>query len=259
MLAGHAADRGLTGGEERTSGPNLWARVISHLARREHFRMGRSTPTSPDRESCTNWITRIAAVYDLVYARRWWFRLGDIVDHNPALPDEDNLYTVLGDWYARYVAVGVRRHVDASTDADSLLRLLNTLAEYPELTLSAQELARLYPPGMAGVAPSDLLSRLGPDWPAAYIERLVRVADPIRRYVNKHVAHLTRVESPATYKDLHDALDAVIDGTLAAQFALTGSAPRRESWETAAEQFDWAKTLRVVWVTPDVWAHVRDS
>jgi hypothetical protein len=55
------------------------------------------------------------------------------------------------------------------------------------------------------------------------------------------------------------ALEPVIDVFLVVNFALSGSAPSRKSFERAAEQFDWASALRVSWITDEVWAAISGS
>lgn len=84
-------------------------------------------------------------------------------------------------------------------------------------------------------------------------------AEPAKAYVDKHVAHLDRVESPATYADLHVALDVIVDALLTVKFALAGSGPTTESFNKAAEQFDWARVFRTAWITDTTWPKVMDT
>lgn len=217
-----------------------------------------STDPQELRQPYVEWIdSSLKDVYDLVYAKRWWYRLGEIVDANPDLPNEDNFYAVLGDWYAHYLAIGIRRHADRSGDSKSMRRLLEEIRDRPLLTITEAELDSAFDEDVPGASAEEIAERLGDDWPRVHLERLITSSDPIRRYVNKHVAHITRVESPATFAELHAALDALVEAALAAEYALTGKGIRRETFENAKEQFDWARVLRTTWVTDEVWAAMK--
>lgn len=211
-------------------------------------------------QECVRWLDIIRDdIYDLTYARRWWTRIGRIVEANNELPGEDNFYGVLGQWYASFLAAGIRRHVDNDVRSVSLRRLLERLCATPYLACNASALEAIYPEFMAGQAGSDHPEQTQTGWAGPCLSYLLTSAEPIRRYVNKHVAHLGAVQSDATYRELHEALNATIDVMLVASVCLTGSAPSRGSFEKAAEQFDWARPLRVQWVTEDVWGAIRDS
>lgn len=212
------------------------------------------------RRSCIEWYERSQAdIYDLVYARRWWFRLGEVIESNDDLPNEDYFYAVLGDWYAKYLSVGIRRHVDSDRRTLSLTRLLQRLVEEPDLILNLDELRGRYPSFMRDLAEVEHEDSLPSGWAESLIKKLRVAAEPAKAYVNKHVAHLDRVESPATYRDLHAALDVLVEAMLVVKFALTGSAPTTESFCRATEQFDWARALRVPWVTDANWASVANT
>lgn len=136
-----------------------------------------------------SWYQRAEAdVYDLTYARRWWFRLGDVIEYNDALPKEDNFYAVLGDWYAKYLAVGIRRHVDRDRRTYSLRRLIERLGREPDLVLTPLELRDRYPDFMREVADVDRGERLPNGWSNALVKELVVAAEPAKAYVDKHVA-----------------------------------------------------------------------
>lgn len=212
------------------------------------------------RAAAMSWYQHAADdIYDLVYARRWWFRLGDVIEHNDDLPKEDNFYAVLGDWYAKYLSVGIRRHVDRDRRTYSLRRLLEQIAREPDLVLSPVEYRDRYPDFMRHVAEPDPQERLPDGWADALVKELVAAAEPAKAYVDKHVAHLDRVESPATYAELHGALDVIVEALLSVKFALTGSAPTAESFNQAAEQFDWARVFRTAWITDTTWPKVMDT
>ncbi len=176
-----------------------------------------------------------------------------------ALPDVSDRYV---GYKAGEVIESIGEHLADAANADArsiVLEILERLRDEPDLVLSPGEHRDKYPDFMRDVAEPDRQERLRDGWADALINELVAAAEPAKTYVDKHVAHLDRVESPATYADLHRALDAIVEALLTVKFALTGSAPTVDSFNRAAEQFDWARVFRTAWITDTTWPKVMST
>jgi hypothetical protein len=201
-------------------------------------------------------------VRDILTQRMIWRAVRRIVESNPTLQEDDTFHRWMDAVYARTVAAGVRRQVDSGPEVLSLLRLLETLGAHPEFVTRQRHVAFFLVDAPAedgeglertarrliGNETFDRLAGQGsPHYdPTADIARLRAGAQPIRRYVNEHVAHASESKSAgvATYDELDAALDVIDELTRKVHVLLTGDdlAQIVPVW-----QYDWTRVFESAW------------
>jgi hypothetical protein len=201
------------------------------------------------------WLEPIDGDITSLWTNRFiWNTVRDVVQGNPAIP-ASHFFDAYGDWYARAQAVGIRRQADARQDVLTLAVLIGDIAEHPDVLTRARFQSH-YPqdwlPQATASRDFDTLAGEGADYfPAevarADLEQLGETATPIRRYVNKVIAHYAQ-KQPAelpTYDDLNAAIDLL--GELLRKYTLLLQAADRAEI-TPVFQYDWLAPFRLTWI-----------
>lgn len=202
------------------------------------------------------WLTRIDTDLTQLALARWTFRTLSAMTQTADLPPSF-AFEVLSDWYVRAQATGVRRQTEIHPDAASLATLLDRMATHPEVMTRDRYLS---------LAPNDEYLRMlddrhfdrvagagsnliPPERPREAIERLQVAALPVKRYVDRIVAHQDRREtSLPTYEDLDTALDTIEHEFRTWNGWLTGT---DRIFMVPVPQYDWLAPFRVAWLRSD--------
>jgi len=202
------------------------------------------------------WLARIDADLTHLALERWTFQSVSAMTRTADLPPSF-VFEVLSDWYVRTQAIGVRRQTEIRRNVASLARLLDQVAKYPEVLTRARYVS---------LAPDDEYLRIlagreydrvagegsdtiEPNCPRAAIERLQWAAKPVRRYVNRIVAHQDhRPTSVPTADDLNAAVDTIEKEFIEWSGWLTG---QQRLFMTPVPQYDWLAPFRVPWLRPE--------
>jgi hypothetical protein len=143
-----------------------------------------------------------------------WRDYTAMVEANPLIQTPASFHGWLGDLYSTTQAVGIRRRADHDGRSVSLARLLFRMAEHPKV-LSRDRFVRERLAEWREEADGwfdDVVGRgdsLDPAVPRRELQTLKQKVDPIRRYVNKRLAHLDqhRFQAFPTFADLDATLD----------------------------------------------------
>lgn len=181
---------------------------------------------------------------------------------NPGIPGSAILDYWAGN-FATSQAVAVRRQTDSNGRSITLARLLAELRGNSNAISRSWSVGQ-FPWGMQGLGDRqfDVWAYLDPDHPAADeagdglstrvidrdIQLLHDVAEPIRRYVDTHLAHADAKPSKdiPTFHDLAEATVTVGDVFRRYYALLTGSAILDLA---PVPQYDWLAPFRVPWIS----------
>lgn len=196
-----------------------------------------------------------------------------MIQANPALQVPSSFYDMMRATYIESMSVGVRRLVDWDRRSISFVRLMDDIADHPEVisrprfvrsprrraalsddagirsrTLSARSFMRqrVLHPGFdrfAGVGGRHVRRSLI----NSHKRRLVRAHDRLRRFVNKHVAHTSQhpMRRLPTFADLDACID-LLEELLIEYVELIegkGLTDVLPVW-----QYDWKAPFRVAWL-----------
>lgn len=143
-----------------------------------------------------------------------WQGYTAIVQANPAIQSPGSFHSWVADSYGKMQAVAVRRQADTSPDVRTLGRLLKRIAGWPEV-MSRERFLIAQGPDLRSHAERWFDELVGPGRDhidrAAVQQDLVELkarAEPIKRYVNKRVAHHADEEFKEfpSYGDIHECL-----------------------------------------------------
>lgn len=165
------------------------------------------------------------------------------------------IFEAFGTWYTVTQAVAVRRQLDRDQRSVSLANLLADMAEHADVMTRARHLA-LWGDGEDWQEPANrnfdrfsTEAALDPAVPSADLAELESVAEIMRRYVNKAVAHLDQdgLDELPTYSDLNAAIDLI--GELLRKYTSLLEATIIGELEPVI-QYDWKAPFRHPWL-PD--------
>jgi hypothetical protein len=172
-----------------------------------------------------------------------------MIQANPSLPETSVVYEWITWGYGHSSAAAVRRLVDRREDTISLWRLLRDIERHPrEITRSwfvshhayafrykAEEIFNTFASDGGEFVDRQVIN--------GDIHRLEDEIGPIKKFVDKHVAHHAIKAKPApTFADLHQAMDVLAELTNRyAELLVEGGAVEPVILE------DWKQVFRVPW------------
>jgi hypothetical protein len=231
------------------------------LATWQHRRVPQVSREDERYERWLGWLKGVDRdVTQLALDRFVFQRLGEIT-HAAELP-ASYLFDALNYWYVRSQATAVRRQCEVHRDAASLASLLDQIRAYPNVLTRSRyvglcvvgqddqrEHARYRQRGHEAF---DGLAGQGNETiPAERIEadlqRLADVAEPVKRFVDRLVAHWDRrgLSELPTFADLNAAIDVI--GEVYRDWSQWLTAQFRAEL-VPAFQYDWEAPLRVAWL-----------
>ena len=190
-------------------------------------------PPPPDslHEKWCGWLADIDAdLTDVAFTRYVWQQENELLFAHTDMPASD-IFDVRSRNYATTQVTAVRRQIDTDKRSATLANLLTDLTEHPEAITKERYVGRAEC-GTQWLATAEftrwadgIRTHLDPDIPTRDLAALVEVTDPIKAYVNKHVAHLDRRREQTPVPDfaaLHAAIDALFEAYGRYALLLTG-------------------------------------
>lgn len=203
-------------------------------------------------------------VVTLHWQRMVYRRVREIVAANPRINKPSLVYHWIGQLYAMSAAVAVRRLLDKNRRSISLATIVQRLTDNPAL-MTRRRFVSGYRKSMrdAGIADEAFDEFAGPGGQAVHPDILQRKLDeavakcaPIRKYVNKVVAHTDRARPAGLPKlaDLTKAIDAL--GELLKELELLIRQVDLVSLEAEGSvepllPHDWDSVFREPWIRDD--------
>ncbi len=196
-------------------------------------------------------------IMSLSINRHIFWEVQKIIKANPKIHLPSTFYQWMGNVYAVYVSIGLRRQIDKDPRTISFQRLLEEIEGQAEV-ISRKRYVALYEDEVLRNRVADKafdkfagIGRPHID-PAMVIEdrsQLIKKIEGVKDYVDKRVAHHDRrgPTSPPTYPDLDECLDFV-EALLVKYLAVL----RAESYKTILPvwQYDWKEIFRHAWIPP---------
>lgn len=199
-------------------------------------------------------IERIVTETIYAFESRLVFRtILEMYQDNPRLQQDGAfVYDWIGGVYGRDQVMAVRRELDRDSEVVNLIQLMYQIVRRPDVISRARYLAH-FPPDTVFSAREqneqfDRLCGKGPFINVAMVRsdrnKLERKCRAVIKYANKLVAHRTTAQVPLTFKQIHEAMDA-IEGILKKYYViLTGKAL---AGAEPAIQFPWRDVFRIPW------------
>jgi hypothetical protein len=190
----------------------------------------------------------------VAWNRAIYRQLGEIGDANPNIP-ESAFFEFLGEAYATSQTVAIRRQADLDHRSMSFARLLEVIRRRNPSPFTRERYLAHFEDDHAREWGEDRWAtrwagevgdHVDPAVVASDLADLLAAVEPIRVYVNQHVAHRDRLRSaPATFADVDraiDAFEALVGpyGDLIRGAGLTQLEP--------TPQYDWQAPFRVPWI-----------
>jgi hypothetical protein len=218
-------------------------------------------PMPSDPPQIWDWRQRLDIVTkhvgQLVMDRTIWRSTRDILKSNPATSEPPFFFHWATQNYYVTQTVGVRRQMDSrETHQQTMCRLLRALKN-GSASLTREWFVDMYrdDPMMKAIGHADFDTFAGsdghsvpPEWFDARHDRLAATIRPIRKYVNRRIAHVDNREvTVPAIAELDAAIDSLNDATVQLSLLLNASGL------VGAEpiiQFDWTKGLDVAWLPP---------
>jgi hypothetical protein len=203
------------------------------------------------------WLRRWRVIFDdiktIAHHRDLYRQVTEIVQANPALHVVSAFYDWMQLAYATGQASAIRRLVDWDTRTISLVRLLEEIADHPEVITRRRFVGwyRGHLPARFGHGDFDRLAGAGADTIAPRLiekdrRELLTAHRRVRLYVNKHVAH--RARHPMRKLPTFDDLDRCVDvlERLGKRYSLI---LRAEGTSVVPVILgDWKRPFRVPWI-----------
>ncbi len=179
----------------------------------------------------------------VAWNRAIYRQLGEIGEANPDIP-ESAFFEFLGEAYATSQTVAIRRQADLDRNSVSFARLLEVIGRRNPTPLTRDRYLAHFNDDHAREWGEEHWSarwagqvghNIDPAIVASDLANLLAAVDPIRVYVNRHVAHRDRRRSaPPTFADVDRAIDAFealvgAYGDLIRGPASADSSPRRST------------------------------
>lgn len=223
--------------------------------------------SDPILQKWQEWLDELdTEVYELLWLRYVFTEIRQIVQSNPKIQTDMYFYEWLSVNFSATVAIAVRRQIDCDSSVITLGRLLFEIQQSPH-TLTLQRFEELFTQGHPSVTEEDMMflqqrinharktfaqfsgtigTHLDPLVPCKDLAHLNDICHPIRKFVNKRVAHHDRkpfTQFP-TLKELDEALDALID-TYRKYTLLIRGIPYDV---TITPQWDWKEIFKTAWI-----------
>lgn len=201
------------------------------------------------------WIERIYDEIVTLFSYRSYYRgLAEMTQAHGAIPPS-SFFDALGSWYGVTQAMGVRRQTDSSANAVSLAKLLDNMANNPQV-MTRERYLRLWDDEgywqrrgneqydtYAGAGAAEITSERY----QADRDRFADTARPIKDYADRLVAHNDQreLDQVPTYVDLNAAID-LLEELLNKYMVLlkVTSVPNADP----VHQADWRDAFRVPWL-----------
>jgi len=206
---------------------------------------------------------RLNGQLELVYAEVRFLRVNqhvfwevrEIIRNNPNLRKPSTFYDWMGNLYAAAMSAAVRRLVDRRKDTVSFVRLLLSVKANPSCVSREAYKKRCTNPNLPlKYLDTDYDRLIGRGMPhpdrvkiADEIRKLEERTEPLKRFVDEHVAHtaIQQAKSLPKFRELDDAIDML--EALAKRYlhlfrgvALTSALP---TW-----QYDWKEIFHYPWI-----------
>ena len=207
-------------------------------------------------EKWLRWLESIKdEVRELVETKYIYTEILDIIEKNPNLNKEDNLfYAYLGRTYASHTAMGVRRQIKSKENSISIVRLFEEMISTPEV-LSRKNYINMYEPTLDWANNDFNQFTSSPD--SEHIDpNLVEIdRNSLREasfrpggFADKHVAHRDkkRFEEDTTFNDVDLCIDL-----LEKQYIKYHKLFHAEVIDTLLPEppHDWKKIFHVPWLS----------
>jgi hypothetical protein len=208
-------------------------------------------------EKWTRWLEEIENdLIGVAWNRAMYRKLGEIGDKNPDIP-ESSFFEFLGEAYATSQTVAIRRQAEHNPRGVSFGTLLREIASDPQrltreryLAFQRDDHARAWAvehwkKEFAG----ETQDHADPKIVEADIARLEEAVEPIKAYVDQHIAHRDRKRSePPTFDELDRAIDT-FEELIGKYGGLLRGAGLGQLEPTP--QYDWMAPFRVAWITDE--------
>lgn len=197
-------------------------------------------------------------VIELVAARQVLQEYREVVDAAPKQVHDSTglIQTWITGMYTAKLAFGLRRQSEVSARVISLATLLDRIARFPQALSKERYLAAAdtNDPELLAVIENYFdehaipsLDFIDPTIPSVDLARLHEATEPIRKYVNKGLAHYdrdkSRFKSKLKLQDLHEALDVLLE--LVSKYELL----LRHTTIISDIAFpNWQEGFRVAWI-----------
>lgn len=179
------------------------------------------------------------------------------MEGNPAAQNPGHFFDTMAGWYTVNQSVGIRRQLDQGDDVATLARLLASIQKHPAVMSRERYIAhhgKNLPPNHIDHEEFDRFAGAGgphvdPKIVEADLVELAAVAGPVKKYVNKHLAHFDDKHPgvTATYGDLDASLDR-LEALLEKYLQLFRCECHLSIVPTF--QYDWQSVFRVPWLPP---------
>jgi hypothetical protein len=205
-------------------------------------------------------------IYELLMLRYVFGETQKIIKANPKIQIDGYFYEWLAIAYSKTASVGVRRQLDCDSSVITLGRLLSEIQQSPTL-LTLERFEGMYTHGQSNrtkkqrmlyelqrrQAQKDfkqfsgkLMKHVNPALVCKDLILLSLVVEPIRKYVNKRVAHRDRKQfsSIPTFPDLDKAIDSMFNTFK--KYMLLLKAVQYDI--TIQPQWDWKDIFKTAWI-----------
>lgn len=209
------------------------------------------------RNAYVRWRRRFKGVMtqitDIAHNRRLYLQIRDVIDANPAIQVPSAFYDWMRIAYIVDQTLAIRRLVDFDKRTVSFVNLMQEIADHPEV-ITRTRFVHPYAQWMRDAGHRDFerfarpgAARITPAIIQKHRRDLIVAQRPIRRFVNRHVAH--RSQHPMRRLPTYAQLDTCIDllerlaktyTLLLEQAALAQVVP--------VIQYDWLAPFRVPWL-----------
>ncbi len=203
-------------------------------------------------------------IFNTHHRRQVYLEVMAMVDANPALQVPSAFYTWMRTVYVYDTTIAVRRLVDRDRRTVSFVKLMDQIADHPEVVTRGRFVAR-YPRLLRDAGHRDFERFASPT--AKTIHRrvirrhqreLLATAERLKRFVDKHVAHNDRrpMRRLPTYAELDDSIDLL--GRLAQDYSLLLEQSALVE-VVPVIQYDWKAPFRVPWIQAPTTASPPDG
>jgi len=234
------------------------ARAIARFFLRIEQKLAQwSKPRLADDRQWAAWQAHIERIWtETTYAfeNRLVFRtILEMYQNNAQLQQDGGfVYDWIAGVYGRDQVMAVRRELDRDSEVVNLVQLMYQIVRRPEAISRTRYLAHFPPDTVISAREQneqfDRLCGTGPFIDVAVVRadrnKLEKKCRAVIRYANKLVAHRTTAQVPLTFKQIHEAMDAIEEVLKKYYVILTGGALVGAE---PAIQFAWRKAFRIPW------------
>jgi hypothetical protein len=206
-------------------------------------------------EKWKGWIEKIYNETITLFSYRSFYRgVGEMTQNNQNIPPS-SFFDALGSWYATTQSIAVRRQTDLDRQAVSVARLLSNMAANPTVMTRSRYTSMYDDEGHWQTRANGTYDKyagegaetIAPERYQADLDEFLKVAQPIKDYVDRMVAHNDQRELTdlPTFKDLNAAIDLLESLLNKYMVLLTAtSVPSADP----VHQADWKAAFRVPWL-----------